>query len=147
MSFWRKISPSRAVRDFAHEFMRPTPYRWPIIGASALATFTIFSVMWQEEAVGPPPRPEITYITTFAPGRSDKEIAASNLANQKVQDKLAAEQAERDERVKGIYRTLGRISGMDVDKIERDAEAERAAEARAEAQQQAELRGRSVATE
>jgi hypothetical protein len=32
-----------------------------------------------------------------------------------------------------MYRALGRISGMDVDKIEREAAAERAAEAKAKA--------------
>lgn len=137
MSFWRNISPTRAIRDFTREFMRPTPYRWPIMGASALATFTIFSVMWHEEAVGPPPGPEVTYITTFAPNRSDAEIAASNRLNQERQDKLAAEQAARDEMVKGIYRTLGRMSGMNVDKIERDAAAEQAAEERAETERRA----------
>ena len=128
MSFWRKISPSGAVRDFVHEFTRPNPYRWPVIGVSLAATIGLFSVMWHEGGEGPPPRPEITYITTFAPHRTDAEIIASNEANQRVKDKLAAEQTARDEKVKGISRTLGRVSGMDVDKVEREAAAEREAE-------------------
>ena len=147
MSFWRKISPSGAVRDFAHEFIRPTPYRWPVIGVSLAATFTLFSVMWQEGGEGPPPRPEITYITTFAPHRTDAEITASNTANQARNDKLAAEQAAREERVKDIYRTLGRASGMDVDKIEKQAAEDRAAEDRAAADAQDRLMSRDHATE
>jgi pyrimidine deaminase RibD-like protein len=55
--------------------------------------------------------------TSCSPIRHDKE----------------AERAAADEETKKIYRTLGRISGMDVDKIERDAAAERAAEAKSKA--------------
>ena len=128
MSYWRNISPSGAIGDFVHEFTRPNPYRWPIIGVSLAATFTLFSVMWNEGGEGPPPRPDVTYITTFAPGRTNAEIIASNEANQRRKDKEAAQQAARDERVKNIYRTLGRVSGMDVDKVEREAAAEREAE-------------------
>ena len=147
MSFWRKISPTGAIRDFVSEFTRPNPYRWPVIGLSAVATFTIFSVMWQEGAEGPPPRPEVTFITTFAPHRSDAEIIASNKANQAKNDRFAAEQAARDEKVKDIYRTLGRASGMDVDKIERQAAAEREAEKRAEEKRYAGRQDGGVAPE
>jgi len=132
MSFWRKISPSGAARDFVHEFLRPNPYRWPIVGVSLAATFMMFSVMWHEGGKGPPPRPEITYITTFAPDRTLAQIVASNEANQRRKDKFAAEQAARDAKVKDIYRALGRVSGMDVDKIEEQAKAEQATEKRAE---------------
>lgn len=128
MSFWRKISPTRAIRDFKREFVRPNPYRWQIVLVSAAATFAVFSVMWHEEEIGPPARPEITYITSWRADRSDAEIIASNLANQKRKDELAKLEAERQERIKGMYRTLGRMSGMDVEKIESEAEAEGAAE-------------------
>lgn len=133
MSFWRKISPIRAIKDFTHEFVRPNPYRWQISAVSAAATFAVFSVMWREEAVAPPPRPEITYITSWRADRTDAEIIASNKANQERKDALAQLEAERQERIRGMYRTLGRMSGMDVDKIEREAAAERAAEKRTEA--------------
>ena len=68
----------------------------------------------------PPRPPEVTFITTFADGRSDDEIAASNRANQIVQDRLRAEQARREEEAKDAYRALGRASGIDVDAMERD---------------------------
>lgn len=69
-----------------------------------------------------------------------RKIAASNAANQARKDKLIAEQAARDEQVKGIYRTLGRMSGMDVDKIEREGAAEQAAEQQAERERYAAMR-------
>lgn len=134
MSFWRKISPTGAAKDFAHEFVRPNPYRWRIVAVSAVATVSLFSVMWNEGEEGPPPRPVVTYITSWRADRTDAEIIASNIANQKRKDELAAQEAARQERIKELYRTLGRASGMDVDKMEREAAAERAAdEARAKA--------------
>lgn len=138
MKFLKWLNPVPGVKDFASEFSRPNPYRWRIAGVSAAATFAVFSVMWQEEMIGPPEKPEIIWITTFAPDRSDEEIKAANIANQKLKDQWAAEQAERDRKVKEIYRSLGKASGMDVEKIEREAAAQRAAEAKIEAEKQAE---------
>ena len=92
----------------------------------------IFWIFAQEEVRGNPPRPKVTYITTFRPDRSDAEIIASNIANQRYQEQLAAEQAKREEEVRQIYKKLGRLSGMDVDAIEAKAKAERAAEAAAQ---------------
>lgn len=143
----QRFNPGPGLADFLKEFRRPTPYRWPVLLLSAAATIGLFSVMWQEGAEGPPARPEVFFITTFAPDRTDEEIMASNIANQKIKDRLAAEQARRDAEVKAIYRKLGRMSGMDVDKIEREAAATQSAEQQAEEKQQAELWGKQVERE
>jgi hypothetical protein len=132
MSFWRKISPSKAIKDFSQEFLRPNPYRWQIMAVSAAATFAVFSLMWHQEEIGDPPRPHVTYITSWRADRTDAEIIASNVANQHRKDTLAKAEAERQERIKSMYRTLGKMSGMDTDKIEREAAAERAAEENAQ---------------
>ena len=90
--------------------------------------FAVFSIMWNEGEVGPPPRPEVTFITSWTEPRSDAEIAASNLANQKRKDRLAAEQARREEEVRQTYKKLGRATGLDVDAMERKANEERKAQ-------------------
>lgn len=130
---WRQVSPRGAVRDFIEVWREAGRNRWRIAVLSAAMTTGIFSVMIQEGAVGPPRRPTIDYITVWDPHRSDAEIMASNIANQKHKERLAAEQARRDEEVRNIYKTIGRASGMDVDAIEKQAAADRAAEARARA--------------
>ena len=72
--------------------------------------------------------PEVTYISTFAPGRSEAEIEASNAANQKQQDALRADQAAREEKAKDAYRALGRATGLDVDAMEREIKRDEARE-------------------
>jgi hypothetical protein len=132
-SIWRQANPRGAIADFAEVYRQSGKNRWRIGAVSAACTFAIFSVMWQEEARGPPPGPRVTLITTFRPDRSDAEIVASNIENQQIKERLAAEQARRDEEVRQMYRTIGHMSGMDVDAIEKRASAERAAEGQAAA--------------
>lgn len=139
MAYFDKLNPAGGIADFWSEFRRPNPYRWPILILSFLITGSILStVIWEEYRI-PPERPVVTYITTFAEGRSDAEIAASNAANQKVQDERRAAEEARLERQRDAYRTLGRATGIDVDAIDERVARERAAEAAAEEARRREL--------
>lgn len=123
-----RFNPGTGIADFWSEFRKPTPYRWPILGVSALFTCSLLYAVTKERYYYPPERPTIEYITSFEDGRSDAEIAASNEENQRRQDAIAAELEEIAERKRDLYRSLGRASGMDVDAMERQIAAERAAE-------------------
>lgn len=127
MSYWKHVNPVGAIADFRIVFQQAGKNRWRIAVLSAAATFGMFSVMVQEEHRIEPRKPRIVYINSWEADRSDEEIIASNIANQRYQDALRAEQAKRDEQTREFYRTLGRMSGMDVEAIEREAQAERAA--------------------
>lgn len=129
MGFFRDVSPTRAVKDFANVWQSDTPHRWRILALSVALSAGFFILLIPKSERGDPPRPEITYITTFAPGRSDAEIAASNIENQKRQDKLDAEAEARAERIKAMYRALGRATGLDVDEMERELAQQEAREA------------------
>ena len=133
MSFWSRISPKRAIDDFAGQWHEPTPHRWQILGVAAAATFAVLMVFIPETERGPPARPEVTYITTWAADRSREEIVASNLANQARKNALAARRAEIEERKKELYRALGRATFIDVDEMEADIQRERAVNAPARA--------------
>ena len=126
---WRDVSPTGAIADFIGVFREAGRNRWRIFGLALLPPLGIFWTFANEEVRGPPRGPVVTYITTFAAGRSEAEIEASNIANQRYQDQLRAEQAKREEDVRQIYVKIGRISGMDVDAIERKAKADREADA------------------
>ncbi len=172
MRIIQRLNPGPGIADFWTEFKRPNPYRWPILGGSALLTASFmlllsdraadfdwlvgaalaliagvaiaaaiaehvrirvgvlalaglmtFTLMYQftkERVIVPPRPPEVTFISTFADGRSDAEIQASNIANQAVQDRWQAELARREEEAKDAYRALGRATGLDVDAMERE---------------------------
>lgn len=126
---WRDVSPTGAIGDFITVFRQAGKNRWRIAGLALLPPLGIFWTFANEEVRGPPRGPVVTYISTLAPGRSDAEIIASNVANQRYQDQLAAEQAKREEDVRQIYVKIGRMSGMDVDAVEAKAKADREAEA------------------
>ena len=134
MSYWRNIHPVGAIADFRTVFEQAGGNRWWFAGLAALTTLGIFSVMNQESWKKPRPKAEITYITSWRADRSDAEIIATNIANQKRKEARAAEQAKREEAVRNIYKKIGRASGMDVDAIERKAQADRAAEAASKTQ-------------
>lgn len=116
------------VEDFIEVVRQAGDNRWRIGFAALACTVAVFSVMMQEGGRGQPRRPEVTFITVWDPHRTEAEILASNIENQRRKERLMAEQAKRDEEVRNVYKTLGRATGMDVDAIEAKAEAERAAE-------------------
>lgn len=126
MTFRRNINPAGAIEDFKQVYKAAGKNRWRFMALAAAITFTLFGTMAKERVMIPPERPEIEIISTLEAGRTDAEIIASNIAHQERMDRIAAEQAARDEEVKEIYRSLGRMSGIDVEAVEAEAEAERA---------------------
>jgi hypothetical protein len=140
MRYLHRFSPRGGFEDFLSYWRQPTPYRWQILGVSVALTFTVMVLFVPESQRIEPRSPDVTYISTFAPDRTDEEILASNIANQKWQDELRARRAALEERKKDLYRQLGRATGIDVDAMEerlRREEGELAAqEAAAAAQRQ-----------
>lgn len=134
-AYWKNIQPTGAIADFVMAWRQAGKRRWPFVAAALTTTLLVFNVIVQENWKGPPAKPQITYINSWTANRSDAEIEREIIANQKLQDRLAAEQAVRDAKVKEIYRTLGKVSGMDTEAIEKqaaiDAAREKAAHERA----------------
>ncbi|MDT0575142.1 hypothetical protein RM533_02960 [Croceicoccus sp. F390] len=130
------FNPLRAGRDLRDVWKQETPHRWRFLALSAAVTFCIFGVMFQEQYVVEPRSPTVTYIDTFEPGRSDAEIIASNIENQKRKDALLAQRAEREAQIRERYEVVGRVSGIDVEEArqrgirERAEQAQRVEEAR-----------------
>ncbi|MBV1916847.1 MAG: hypothetical protein KUG65_02120 [Sphingomonadaceae bacterium] len=130
--YWADVKPTGLFADFQAVWKQAGGNRWRIAALSAASTFGVFYMMWNQGGQAPHPPPAVTYITSWEAGRSDEEIEASNITNQKIKDVLETEQTSRDEKTKDIYRILGRMSGMDVEKIEREAAQERAAAKKAQ---------------
>jgi hypothetical protein len=129
--YWQHVRPVGMIADFREVWKQAGGNRWRIAALAAACTFGVFYLMSQQGGQAPHRSPEVTYITSWRADRGIAEIRESNLRNQQIKDQLAAEQAVRDEKVKGIYRSLGKMSGMDTARIEAEAAAERAAEEKA----------------
>ena len=130
-----RISPKYDVAgglgDFWNEIRRPQPYRWPILLASCAFPAFFLYFFAQERVYAPPETPDIVYITTFAPDRSDAEIVASNLENQERKEARQRLQDARIEKRREMYRALGQATGIDTDKMEAEIAEEEAREAAA----------------
>ena len=138
-----RFNPAPGIRDFWNEFRKPHPYRLPILLVSFVPVLVIFYWLAGETVYKTPERPRITYITTFDPNRTDEEIIASNIENQKVKELREERDAERAQQKRDLYKALGAVSGMDVDEIERRGNEERAAQEAAEKARLDELFGRT----
>ena len=129
--YWQDVNPTGMIADFRLVWKQAGSNRWRIAALSGACTFAVFYLMSTQHGEAPHPPPKVTYISTLPAHRTDEQIMTETLANQKRKEVWEAEQAKRDAEARDIYRTIGRASGMDVDKIEREAAAERAAEEKA----------------
>ena len=138
-----RFNPKPGILDFWHYIRKPVPYRWPIMLASTLPFAVVLYWLSTEKVYTDPERPTITYITTFAPDRSDEEIMASNIENQELQDLREEYDEELAQRKRDLYKALGAAAGMDVEEIERRGDQERAQEEAAERARLDEMMGRT----
>ncbi|MCR9179776.1 MAG: hypothetical protein NXH71_06030 [Erythrobacteraceae bacterium] len=139
-----RFNPAPGLADFWNEIRRPQPYRWPILALSVMPVALILYWAMGTTVYKDPERPRVTYISTFDPARTEAEIIATNRTNQEVKALRAAEEARIAARKRELYKALGAAAGMDVEAIERKAEAERAAEEAAEEQRRAEMLGETA---
>lgn len=121
MKFFRSINPVGAVSEFA-SIWQDNPYRWRVLIISAALTIGFFMVLLPKSQRIPPRPPEVIYISTFAEGRSEAEILASNLSHQKKKEALEALLTQREELRKDLYRKLGKATFLDTDKLEKQME-------------------------
>ncbi|EIZ80927.1 hypothetical protein WSK_0319 [Novosphingobium sp. Rr 2-17] len=143
--YWKDVSPTGMVADFREVWKQAGHNRWRFAAASAACTFAVFYLMSTQEAKGPHPPPKVTYISVLKAHRTDAEIAAENVETQKRKEAWEAEVARREKDVQDMYKAVGRASGMDVDKIAREAEVENAAREKAENAKAAALVKRNAA--
>ncbi len=128
MSYWKKINPGGAVSDLIVVFRDAGPKRWPIALLSAAITVGVFSSLTYESWKIPRPQPTVVYIDSWPEDRTPAETAAFIKANQKAKDEQAARIEAYEAEGRKLWATVGKASGLDVEKMQKQAEAERAAE-------------------
>ncbi|MBX7483482.1 hypothetical protein [Qipengyuania qiaonensis] len=123
-----RFNAKAGFADLWDYIREPRPYRWTFLTISILIPLVAIAMLAQESHFRPPDAPKVTFISTFAEGRSDEEIRQTNIENQKRKEAREAELAELREQKVEAYKTLGRATGLDVDEMEREAQIENARE-------------------
>ena len=124
MSIFRDVSFVGAGADLITFLRTPRQHRWLlVILACAPPAFIVLLFNLDVLEITRPGEPEVIYIESWPADRSIKDIVTSNLARQKIED-------EQEAKIREAYKALGRASGMDVDRIEREADAARAEQAK-----------------
>lgn len=119
MSIFRDVNLWGSGSDLIRFLRTPRQHRWLLaLLACGPPAFIVLLFNLDLMAVGMPGPPTVTYIESWPEDRSLKDIIESNLAAQKVK-------TEQEARAREAYKALGRATGMDVDRIEREAEESR----------------------
>lgn len=121
MSFFKDVSLKTAGSDLIG-FLRQSGNHSPwLFLAACVPTAIIVYTFYLDtlEKATPPPR-AIIYVESWPATRSIEESKAFIAERQKRKNEMIAREKE-------AYKAFGRAVGMDVDRIEREAEAERAA--------------------
>ena len=126
MRLTSRFNAKAGFADLWDYLREPRPYRWPLLAVSFAIPLGGLLALTQESHFRPPDAPKVSYISTFAEGRSDEEIRQSNIANQQRKEAREAERAELQERKVEAYKALGRATGLDVDAMEAEIAADRA---------------------
>lgn len=130
-SLWRDASPTGAVKDFV-QVWNGNPHRWRTLAAATAMTAGLLYIAIPQTERAPPPKPKITYISTFEAGRTKEQIIASNIAHQKVEDEIRAQEDKRAEFNKDAWEAIGRATFIDVDSMKKQAAQKEAAEKKAD---------------
>ncbi|MDP3905583.1 hypothetical protein [Novosphingobium sp.] len=144
MSFLKNANPVGAFSDFRAVYRDAGPRRWPIMVVSLLTTVGIFSIMAGESWTMPRALPTITYINSWPADRTEEETRAFIAENQARKEERAALEQAASEEGKKVWKTLGKVSGIDVAKVEAEAEADRKAAAAAEKARLEQMTGQNL---
>ena len=122
MSFFRDVSVRSASTDLIGFLRNTERHSLPLLLAACVPTAIIIYTFYLDtlEKAKPPP-PSVTYFESWPATRSIEESKAAITERQKLKDEMIRREKE-------AYKAFGRAVGMDVERIEREAEAERAAE-------------------
>jgi hypothetical protein len=121
MSFFKDVSLRSAGSDLIG-FLR-TPGRhspWLFLAACVPTAVIMYTFYLDSLEKAKPPPPTVTYFESWPATRTIEESKAWIAERQKRKDEIL-------QREKDAYKAFGRAVGMDVERIEREAKAERAA--------------------
>jgi hypothetical protein len=120
MSFFKDVSLRNAGTDLINFFRTTgTHSPWLFLAACVPTAIIIYTFYIDTLEKAKPPPPTVTYFESWPATRTIEESKAAIAEHQKRKDEMRAREKE-------AYKAFGRAVGMDVEKIEREVELERA---------------------
>ena len=120
MSFFKDVSLRNAGTDLINFFRTTgTHSPWLFLAACVPTAIIIYTFYLDTLEKAKPPPPTVTYFESWPATRTIEESKAAIAEYQKRKDEMRAREKE-------AYKAFGRAVGMDVEKIEREAQLERA---------------------
>ena len=120
MSFFKDVSLRSAGTDLINFFRTTgTHSPWLFLAACVPTAIIIYTFYLDTLEKAKPPPPTVTYFESWPATRTIEESKAAIAEYQKRKDEMRAREKE-------AYKAFGRAVGMDVEKIEREAQLERA---------------------
>jgi hypothetical protein len=120
MSFFKDVSLRNAGTDLINFFRTTgTHSPWLFLAACVPTAIIIYAFYIDTLEKAKPPPPTVTYFESWPATRTIEESKAAIAEYQKRKDEMRAREKE-------AYKAFGRAVGMDVEKIEREAQLERA---------------------
>ena len=121
MSFFRNVSLRGAGADLLGFLRAPGQHNpWLLLAACVPTAIIVYTFYLDAMEKAKPPPPTVTYFESWPATRTIEESKAAIAERQKLKDEIRR-------REKDAYKAFGRAVGMDVERIEREAEAGRAA--------------------
>ena len=121
MAFFKDVSFRNAGSDLVGFLRTPGRHSPWLFLAACVPTAIIMYTFYLDSITKATPLPrEIIYIESWPATRSLEETKAAIAERQKLKDEMRAREKE-------AYKAFGRAVGMDVDKIEREAQSAQAA--------------------
>jgi hypothetical protein len=120
MSFFKDVSLRNAGTDLINFFRTTgTHSPWLFLAACVPTAIIIYTFYLDTLEKAKPPPPTVIYFESWPATRTIEESKAAIAEYQKRKDEMRAREKE-------AYKAFGRAVGMDVEKIDREAQLERA---------------------
>lgn len=127
-NYWKDVKPTGALGDLIAVFRQAGSARWTNAVIAGMLTFGVFSVMTAQSWRVERKLPAVTFINSWPADRTAEETREFILRNQKEKEVQEARQAAADAEAQRMWMAVGRVSGMDVNKMKAQADAEKAKE-------------------
>jgi len=119
MSFAKNINPRGAVGELFALLKEKQDHKFLFLIAAAVPPILLVTMFYLDaDRLNKPPKPEIFYFESWDSSRNYQDIVAERKARLKLKEALIEERRQK-------YKILGRASGIDVEKIDRETKAAR----------------------